>query len=71
MSDIGRILIFTGLTLVMIGGVILMLGKVPGAGRLPGDIVIQKENFKLYFPITTCLLISLFLSLLFYILNRH
>lgn len=45
------------------------LGKL-GLGRLPGDIVIERENFRLYLPITTSLLASLLLSLIFWFLNR-
>ncbi|MFW6027615.1 MAG: DUF2905 domain-containing protein, partial [bacterium] len=41
-----------------------------GLGRLPGDIVIERENFRLYIPITTSLLVSLVLSLILYLLNR-
>jgi hypothetical protein len=41
-----------------------------GLGRLPGDIMVERENFRLYFPITTSILISVVLSLIFWFLNR-
>ena len=62
--------------LIILGGVLLVAGLLwpwlskLGLGRLPGDIVIERENFRLYFPITTSILISLALSLLLWLLNR-
>ena len=61
---VGRSLIFIGLSLVIIGLLITVLPKIPGLGRLPGDIVIQREKFTFSFPLTTCLIISLLLTLL-------
>ncbi len=46
------------------------LGKIPGAGKLPGDILIKKENFTFYFPLTTCLLASAILSLILFLWQR-
>jgi len=68
---LGKYLIFAGLVLVVLGGVLLLAGKLPWLGRLPGDILIKKENFTLYFPLTTCVLASVLLSLLFYIFFRR
>lgn len=64
-----RTLILLGVLLVVIGVLWPWLGKL-GLGRLPGDIVIERENFRLYLPITTSLLASLLLSLIFWFLNR-
>lgn len=64
-----RTLILLGILLVVIGVLWPWLGKL-GLGRLPGDIVIERENFRLYLPITTSLLASLLLSLIFWFLNR-
>jgi len=47
-----------------------IFGKIPGIGRLPGDILIKRENFTLFIPVTTCLLLSLLLSFLFYLWNQ-
>jgi uncharacterized protein HemY len=66
MGDIGRTLIAVGLVLIVIGVLITALGKVPGVGRLPGDIIIKKENFSFYFPLTTCILLSVIASLIMY-----
>ena len=64
-----RWLIILGLVLVLAGLLWPWLAKL-GLGRLPGDIVIERENLRLYLPITTSLLISLALSLILWLLNR-
>ncbi len=71
MADLGRILIFLGLLLIVVGGIVLLAGKIPGLGRLPGDILIQRRNVTFYFPIATSILISIILSLIFWLLNRR
>lgn len=58
-----RLLIILGILLVLAGLAWPWLSKLP-IGRLPGDVIIERENFRLYFPLTTGLLVSLFLSLL-------
>ena len=70
MSDLGRILVTFGLVLVLVGAVLMLTGKLPWIGRLPGDIVIRRDNFTFVFPLATCLLVSLVLSLLFHWLRR-
>ena len=70
MSGIGRSLIFLGLVIALVGVVVTMAGKLPWLGRLPGDIAIKRENFSFYFPLGTCLLISLLLSLVMWLLRR-
>ena len=64
-----RLLIILGLVLVAVGVLWPVIAKL-GLGRLPGDIVIERENFRLYIPIATSLLISLLLSLVLWFLNR-
>lgn len=64
-----RILIVLGIVLVIAGLLWPWLGKL-GLGRLPGDIVIEREGFRVYLPLMTSLLVSLVLSLLFWLLNR-
>jgi hypothetical protein len=64
-----RLLITFGVLLIVIGVLWPWLSKL-GLGRLPGDILIERENFRLYVPVTTALLVSLLLSLLFWWLNR-
>ena len=64
-GNLGRVLVIFGLVAVVVGLLLIFGPKVPWLGRLPGDIVIKRENFSLYFPLTTCLLVSLLLTLLF------
>ena len=71
MFDLGRALIFLGISLVGIGAIVLLIGKIPGIGRLPGDILIQRKNFTFYFPIATSILVSIFLSFLFWLLSKR
>ena len=64
-----RILIFTGLTLALIGLLWPLVQKL-GLGRLPGDIVIKRETFTFYFPITTMILVSVALSIILTVIFR-
>lgn len=64
-----RWLIILGVVLVLAGLFWPWLAKL-GLGRLPGDIVIERENFRMYVPLTTSILISLALSLILWLLNR-
>ncbi|MDD3581098.1 MAG: DUF2905 domain-containing protein [Desulfobacca sp.] len=70
MGDLGRGLIFLGLVLVVIGLMIWLAPHIPWLGRLPGDITIRRERFTFYFPLATCLIISILLSLLWAIFRR-
>jgi hypothetical protein len=70
-GDIGRALVILGLVLVVIGVVISLAGKVPWLGRLPGDIHVQRGNWSFYFPLATSLLLSVVLSLLFWLFGRR
>lgn len=71
MNETGKLLVLIGLGLAVLGAVIWFAGKVPWIGRLPGDIRIERENFKFYFPLTTCLLISAVLTVLFWLLRKR
>jgi len=64
MIGVGRMLMIAGGVLVVVGALLSLGGRVPGLGRLPGDIVIERENFRFYFPIATSIVISIILSLL-------
>jgi len=70
MTELGKTLIIFGGMLLVVGVLLTLSGKLPWLGRLPGDIVIQRENFSFYFPLGTCLLLSVLLSLLFALLRR-
>jgi len=67
--DFGRLLIVLGVALVAVGFLWPYLGRL-GLGRLPGDIVIERDGFSLYIPITTCLLISAVLTLGFWLFRK-
>ena len=64
-----RFLIVLGFAILLIGLLWPYLSKL-GLGRLPGDIVIERENVTLYIPLATCILLSLVLSLVFWVANR-
>jgi hypothetical protein len=66
---VARWLIILVVVLVVAGLLWPWLGRL-GLGRLPGDIVIERENFRLYLPITTSILVSIVLSLILWLLNR-
>ena len=70
MSGIGKLLIVSGCLMAVLGVVLLFSDKIPWLGRLPGDISIKRENYSFYFPLTTCILISLLLSLLFALFRK-
>jgi len=70
MSGLGKTLIYIGILLVIIGVVFSLAGKLPWLGHLPGDITIQRERFTFYFPLTTCILISVIISLVLYFFRR-
>ena len=70
MTEIGKVLMVLGGMMLVVGVLLTLSGKIPWLGRLPGDIVIQRDNFSFYFPLTTCLLLSVLVSLIFAILRR-
>jgi len=63
-GDVGRLLIFAGAFLVIVGAFFALGGRVPFLGRLPGDISFKSGNVQVYFPLVTCLLLSAVLTLL-------
>ncbi len=69
-NDLGKALIISGLLLAGIGLFLTFGGKFNLLGRLPGDIRIERENFTFFFPLGTCLLISLLLSLILWLFRR-
>ncbi len=70
LKTVGNLLILVGILALMIGLIIRLAGKLKWMGRLPGDILIQKGNFTFYFPLVTGLLVSLFLSLILYLIFK-
>jgi hypothetical protein len=69
-SNLGRILILFGLILAGIGLLLLLAGKIPWLGRMPGDFYFKGKQITFYFPLTTSLLISLILTLILWLINR-
>jgi thiosulfate reductase cytochrome b subunit len=67
---LGKLLIIIGIILILTGLIITYHGKMPFLGKLPGDISIERNNFKFYSPITTCIIFSIVISLLLLIINR-
>jgi hypothetical protein len=70
-NDVGKILIAFGLLIALVGVVLVLVGRVPWVGRLPGDIHLQRGNWTFYFPLATSLLLSLVLTLVFYVIGRR
>lgn len=70
MQDMGKALIVLGLILATAGILLAYGGKIPFLGKLPGDIRIERENFTLFFPLGTCLAISIIVSFLFWLFRR-
>ena len=69
-GEIGRILVVIGLIMVALGFLLIFQGKIPFLGKLPGDIVFKRGNFTLYFPLTTMILVSVILSLIFVLFRK-
>jgi hypothetical protein len=65
LSEVGKWIAFTGLALVLVGGVLWLIGRVPFLGRLPGDIRIETDSISCFIPLATSILLSLLLTLLF------
>lgn len=70
MPSTGKMLIALGIILVVIGLAVTYGPKIPWPGKLPGDISIKKDNFSFYFPITTSIIISVILTILFSIFKK-
>jgi Protein of unknown function (DUF2905) len=67
--DVARVLIVLGAAVIVVGLAWPLISK-PDLGRLPGDMVIERDNYAFYFPIVTCLIISAVLSLMLWAVNR-
>ena len=70
MGDLGRTLMLLGGVLLVLGALLSFTGRLPWVGRLPGDISIERENFRFYFPLATSIVISIILSLLAWLIRR-
>jgi hypothetical protein len=70
MTDIGKILLIVGAVIIVAGLVLVFSSHIPFLGKLPGDIIIKKENFTFYFPVVTMLIISVALTIIINIIIR-
>jgi len=70
MAEFGKLLLILGIILSIMGLIFIFGSKVPGLGRLPGDIFIKKENITFFFPIVTCILISIIVTLILSLFRR-
>ena len=71
MHDIGKTLVIIGLLIAVAGVVLMLVGRVPWLGRLPGDIYVQRGSWSFYFPIATSIVLSVLLTLLFWLFGRR
>lgn len=69
-QDLGKVLVGLGVVLILVGAALWKTGGLGGLGRLPGDILLQKEGGTFYFPVVTCLLVSVALSLVAWFMRR-
>lgn len=70
-DSFGKTLMIFGAILFIVGLVLYFGAKIPWLGRLPGDIHVEKENFSFYFPVVTCILLSVILTVIFNLFGRR
>jgi len=70
LESLARLLIYIGVGLVMLGGFLLLMARIPWFGNLPGDVVVRREGWTLYVPITTMILVSVVLTFIINIVFR-
>jgi hypothetical protein len=70
-SNLGKLLVVIGLLVAGIGLVLILAGKIPWLGRLPGDFFYRGKSFTFYFPLMTCLVASVILTLILWFINRR
>jgi len=70
LGALGKLLVLLGVFIVLMGLLLMAGDKIPWIGKLPGDILVKKERFTFYFPLTTSILISILLTLLFTLFRK-
>jgi hypothetical protein len=70
MEQMGKFVMIIGVSLLALGALLWLGGKVPGIGKLPGDILIKRGNFTFYFPLATSILLSIILSIILALFRR-
>ena len=71
MTEVGKLLIAFGLLIAGVGVVLVLAGRLPWIGRLPGDIYVQRGQWSFYFPLATSILVSVALTLVFWLIGRR
>jgi hypothetical protein len=69
-GNLGKVLVIVGIVFVVLGFLLILGDKIPWIGKLPGDIYIKRDRFTFYFPIVTCIIISLLLTLFFSLFRK-
>jgi Protein of unknown function (DUF2905) len=69
-AEFGKVLIFIGLLLAIVGFVFIFGNKIPFIVKLPGDIAVERRNYSFYFPVTTCIIISVVISFILWLFNK-
>ena len=67
MTQLAKTLVITGAVLLIVGVALLVLPKIPYLGKLPGDIYVRRERFSFYFPLATCLMVSVIISFILWL----
>lgn len=70
-NSFAKMIILAGIVLTLVGILLLLVGKVPFFGKLPGDIMVQRKNFTFYFPLASGILLSIILTILLNIFLRR
>jgi Protein of unknown function (DUF2905) len=70
MAPLGKMLVMLGIALAAVGAILWAAGQVPYLGTLPGDFYVKRGNWSFYFPLTTCIVLSIVLTLLVSLLRR-
>jgi hypothetical protein len=70
MQGIGKLLIIAGILLILAGLFFVFSPRIPLLGKLPGDIMVKRENFTFYFPLATSILLSILVSLILYLIRK-
>jgi len=70
MEPLGKSLVLIGISIVLVGVLMWGLSSIPFIGRLPGDVYVRRGNFTFYFPLATCILISIIATILFSLMRR-
>nr|HDM99888.1 DUF2905 domain-containing protein [Deltaproteobacteria bacterium] len=70
LPEFGKMLLILGIMVAALGLFLILVPKIPLLGKLPGDFIIRRDNFTLYFPLTTSIVLSIVLTLIFFIFRK-